>query len=555
MQSPVIGIIGGHGRMGHLFAEFFKKHGIKVLLSDIKTKLSNPQLAKKADIVIISVPIDKTKQTIEEVSPYMQEDSALMDLTSVKEMPVKTMLKAKCEVMGMHPMFGNSNPIPGQTIILCPTKKSAKWSKWMQKFLKSAGAKIVTMTPKEHDKTMSIAQGIIHFADITFADGIRRLKTPIKDIYKFASPASQLKGQLAARLIDQDPGLYASMQIENPHNLKALSQYKKAIDELYKIVKKKDKKAFVKYFKNNKSFLGKYTKEAYEDSSYLIDKFFEKKQKQSTTHSPLPQKRDLATLGPKNTFSDLAANIYSATSPKFYAQSIEEVFDLVAKSKVKEGIVPIENKIHGTVRETLDNLFTHALHITKETILPIEHSLFIRSGAKKSQIKRVISHPQALNQCKKYLKKNFPKAVLEGSPSTAAAKEKLLSSKDNSIAVIAAPIPHPELKIFSKNIANQKDNSTTFITISRTPNSEEGNKTSIAFYFSADSPGTLSGVFAEFAKAKINLTKIESRPTQEKFGDYIFYLDFQASITSPKTQKILKTLKEKVAELKVLGCY
>ena len=116
--------------MGHLFSEFFKKHGIKVLLSDINTKLTNTQLAQKSDITIVSVPIDKTKQTIEQIRDHLPNTSALMDLTSVKEMPVKAMLKAKCEVMGMHPMFGNSNPIPGQTIILCPTKKSSHWSKW-----------------------------------------------------------------------------------------------------------------------------------------------------------------------------------------------------------------------------------------------------------------------------------------------------------------------------------------------------------------------------------------------------------------------------------------
>jgi prephenate dehydrogenase len=128
-KTPIIGIIGGQGRMGHLFHEFFVERGIKVLISDLNTKLKNKELVEKSDITIVSVPIDKTKNVIKEILPYLKKSSAITDFTSVKEMPVKEMLNAKdgVEVFSMHPMFGNSNPIPGQTIILCETKKSGVW--------------------------------------------------------------------------------------------------------------------------------------------------------------------------------------------------------------------------------------------------------------------------------------------------------------------------------------------------------------------------------------------------------------------------------------------
>ena len=180
MDSPVIGIIGGKGRMGRLFADFFKERGLKVLVSDQKTKLSNKDLAAKADITIISVPIDTTKEVIKEVLPHLKKGSAIMDLTSLKEFPIKAMLKGKAEVLGLHPMFGNSNPIPNQTVIACRTKKSSLWSDWMIKFLKKNKVKIIEMTAKEHDKIMNSAQGLIHFADITFADALRRNKMPVK---------------------------------------------------------------------------------------------------------------------------------------------------------------------------------------------------------------------------------------------------------------------------------------------------------------------------------------------------------------------------------------
>lgn len=205
----------------------------------------------------------------------MKPDSAIMDLTSIKETPVAAMLKGKYEVMGMHPMFGNSNPISGQTIILCPTKKSGKWSKWIEEFFKKNNVKIQKLAPREHDKIMNIAQGLIHFTEITFADALRRCKMPVEELFRYTGKASELKIQLAARILAQDADLYGNIQIENPYALKSLNEYKKSIDELIKIVKNKDSKAFKRYFDKNKKYFGKYKEEAFRDSSILIDKLLE----------------------------------------------------------------------------------------------------------------------------------------------------------------------------------------------------------------------------------------------------------------------------------------
>lgn len=274
-KNPVIGIIGGRGRMGRLFADFLKEKGLGVLISDIGTELTNKKLVRESDIVIVSVPIDKTIRVIKEVLPYIRRTSAIMDFTSIKEKPVKAMLKGKCEVMGMHPMFGNSNPIPGQTIILCQTKKSKKWSKWIENFLKENHVLVEKMTAREHDKIMNIAQGLIHFAEITFADALRRCKMPIGKLLNYTGKASELKIQLAARILAQDADLYGNIQIENPYALKSLNEYKKSIEELIKIVQKKDLKAFKKYFDKDKKYFGKYKEEAFRDSSILIDRLLE----------------------------------------------------------------------------------------------------------------------------------------------------------------------------------------------------------------------------------------------------------------------------------------
>lgn len=581
---PIIGIIGGNGRMGRLFADFFKERGLNVLISDKKIKLSNKNLAKKSNITIISVPIDKTVKIIEEVLPYIRKDAAIMDFTSIKGPAVKAMLKGKCEVLGMHPMFGNSNPIPGQTIILCPTKKFGPWSKWMADFLRKNQVNIQNMSADEHDKMMNVAQGLIHFAEITFADSLRRSKIPIQKLFKFTGKASELKVQLAARILDQDPELYGNIQIENPHALNSLKEFKKSVDELYKIVVKKDLKSFIKYVKVDKKFFGDYTKEAYRDSSTLIDKLLEIQRNDIPKKQVTPTKNHIALLGPANTFSDVAATKYldkqktiSKISQKYFAKDMDEIFELVEKGAVKEGICPIENNVHGTVRETLDNLFFRDVHITKELSIPIHHALIVCEHAKKSDVKTIISHQQALNQCKKYLKKNFSKAEFEAVSSTAAAITKLFTSHDKTIAVIAQEIAAQGLRILAKNIEDERGNKTTFIVIKKgkTPvqknstkttakassktftetTSKASSKTSIAFHFSKDAPGTLFQIFKIFADAKINLTKIESRPTKPEFGSYIFYLDFEGSLSDPKIKTVLKLVEKIVAKMKILGSY
>lgn len=568
----MIGIIGGHGQMGCLFADFFNRpqggfSRPKVLIADIGTELTNQQLAERSDIVIISVPIDQTEKVIKEVLPHMRSDAAIMDFTSIKEMPVNAMLKGKCEVLGMHPMFGGTNPIPGQTIILCPTKKSGHWSAWMADFLKENHVKIEKLTPKEHDQTMNIAQGLIHFAEITFADAIRRSgQLPIRQLLKYTGKASELKILVAARLIAQDSKLYGNIQIQNPYALKSLKEFQKSVTELLKIVAKKDLKSFKKYFEKNKKFYGKYLQEAYNDSSYLIDKLLELKatRKEKVTRKK-PGKKDLAILGPANTFSHIAGDKYSNVQ-KYFAHDIEEVFELVEQGSVAEGLVPIENKLHGSVRETLDALFNKNVHIVKELTIPIHHCLVCFAHSQKSDIKTIISHSQALGQCKKYLQKNFPKVATESVASTGTAIEKLLINSDKSVAVIAPEIAagNHGLKILAENIADEAENATTFVVIKKgrltlSQNSNHQNshspKTSIAFYFSADTPGSLFTVFQDFAAAKINLTKIESRPTKKHFGDYIFYLDFLGHVTEPNIKKTLQSVAAKVAELKILGSY
>lgn len=572
MKPPLIGIIGGKGQMGKHFADFFRDRNIKVLISDLGTTISNEKLASQADITIVSVPIMVTEKIISQVLPYLKNGSAIMDLTSVKAEPVKAMLKGKNEVLGLHPMFGSTNPIPGQTVILCRTKKSGKWSEWLETFLKENQVKIEHMSAKDHDKTMNIAQGLVHFAEIVFGDALRRSKMPLEKLLKFTGKASELKILLAARIFAQDSALYGNIQIQNPVSLASLKNFRKSTDELYKIVAKKDLKGFQKYFEKDRKFFKTHLDSAYKDTSHLIDCLLTSREilnsgKPDQPKVVSPTSSHLALLGPAHSFSDAAATKYLDTTKsslnKFYCREILEVFELVENGKVKEGIVPVENKLEGTVRETLDNLFERKVHVEGEIELPIDHCLVTLNATKKSDIKKIISHSQALSQCRKYLQKHFSKATKEAASSTSAALQTLLHSADPHLAVITSPAAatsHLNLKILAQNIQDNPENFTKFYLIKKgqfvvQQIPESATATAIVFHFDEDSPGSLSSVFQDFATAKINLTRIESRPTKSNFGDYLFYLDFKGTPKDLKVSKILELLKKKVAYLKILGCY
>lgn len=554
--------------MGMYFADIFKNAGYKVLISDKKTKLTNQKLAAGSDVVIVSVPIDKTEKIIQEIVHKVKEDAVLMDLTSLKEFPIKEMLKGKSEVIGLHPMFGHTNPLPGQTIIACPVR-SKKWFPWIKKFLTDQGASVTILDPKEHDKIMATVQALVHFADIAFGHALKELKMPVKKYLKYASPASELKIAFVGRLLAQDPDLYANIQIHNPQAKKVLTQYLKSINKLITINEKHSSAAYKKYFNDAGKFLAGYKQQAFNDTNYLIHAILERRKRHAIPKQKKSSKTvDIAVLGPKNTFSDIAAQKYIENlkeKPKIaYAGSINEIFEMVEKKQAKLGIVPVENLLNGTIRETFDELFEKNVHAVSKFDLDIKYACVALPEVKKPDIDTIASHAQALGQCKEYLKRNYPHAKLLGTPSTIAAFEKLLGENDRHTAVIIPEQAAGDLNcnILSKNIGDNAKNRTTFnvikkgnISVSGKKPAKGGCETSIAFYFDADKPGSLLKIFQDFAGEKINLTRIESRPSRKKLGNYVFFLDFEEHLYSPKAQRVLKKIQKKVVKLKILGTY
>lgn len=260
-------------------------------------------------------------------------------------------------------------------------------------------------------------------------------------------------------------------------------------------------------------------------------------------------------LGPLATFTHLAALRHFGSSASFVpVDSIKKVFENVETGKAEYGVVPIENSNEGVVSHTLDMFMDSDLQVVAEIILEVSHNLLSKQGDR-SKIKKIYSHPQALAQCRGWLEANMPGVPVAESTSTAKAAE--LAAKDPKSGAIASEIAARmyDLNIVERNIQDSRRNITRFLVISKEfPHRTGNDKTSVMFSIK-HKPGSLYEVLLPFKRAKINLTKIESRPSKRKAWEYIFFVDMEGHIEDKKVNKAIEALKENCLYLKILGSY
>jgi len=260
-------------------------------------------------------------------------------------------------------------------------------------------------------------------------------------------------------------------------------------------------------------------------------------------------------LGPEGSFTHQAAESrFGAMSDYIPLANIRSVFEAVATSKVRFGVVPIENNQEGSVNEAIDGLADFDLNIVAELSIPV-HFCFASAAEKIQNIKRIYSKDIAFKQCAGFLKDLFGEEVELIPISSTSYAAKMAMEDLESAAVcshVAAKIHH--LPILFDNIENSEQNQTRFLILAKNfINQESGHdKTSIIARLS-DSPGSLADFLQDFNKAGINLSKIESRPAKNKTGfQYLFYIDFEGHYQ----QAHIKTLLEKhEKEVKWLGSY
>lgn len=273
----------------------------------------------------------------------------------------------------------------------------------------------------------------------------------------------------------------------------------------------------------------------------------------------------IAYLGPEGTYCNEAAIAFAhrlGLEKVSYLEcvSFDDVFDLVNRGKASYGVVAKENSIEGPVTATLDNFaFNTSASILAEHVVDIHHCLVVHPDAKLEDVTTVASHGQGLAQCRKYMALKLPgrKSV----PTSSTAESARMALRDKSVAGIAnayAAKLHGA-KILERDIEDHCGNQTSFALIGH-PDLVPGvqgkrYKTTLALFLHADRAGALNMILSEFAYAHINLTMIQSRPTKQVLGDYMFFVEFEGGVSEPAVQTALNCLRMKLREVKVIGSY
>ncbi len=219
------------------------------------------------------------------------------------------------------------------------------------------------------------------------------------------------------------------------------------------------------------------------------------------------------------------------------------------------GVVPIENSIEGPVGITLDQLaHKYDLKIFGEVIIPINQNLIVNPGTKMEDIEDVYSHAQAIAQCQEYIRNH--KIQPHYSISTAKAAKSIIGEKSKAAICNKKVVELYGLEILESNIQDMDNNETRFVVLSKESHEMTGkDKTSIIFSIYEDRPGSLYHILGIFEKNNINLTKIESRPSKEGLGKYLFFVDFNGHIDDALVKNILNEIEENTYFFKVLGSY
>jgi len=263
----------------------------------------------------------------------------------------------------------------------------------------------------------------------------------------------------------------------------------------------------------------------------------------------------IAFLGPEGTFTQEAALKHFghsvATAP---LAAIDEVFREVESGNAHFGVVPVENSTEGVINHTLDMFMTTPLKICGEVALRIHHHVMGKNENRDSA-KRVVSHQQSLAQCREWLDANLPR--LERVAVSSNAEAARLAAADPATLAIAGDSAARlyDLKISSSNIEDRPDNTTRFLIIGTIGTVPSGKDKTSLLLSSRNRPGALQRLLAPLAKNKINMTRIESRPSRDKQWEYVFFVDIDGHAQDRKVAKALSELEKEAAFLKRLGSY
>ena len=262
----------------------------------------------------------------------------------------------------------------------------------------------------------------------------------------------------------------------------------------------------------------------------------------------------IAYLGPEATFTHQAAIRRFGSSLRYGPQkTITDVFAEVSKNRADYGVVPIENSTEGVVTHTLDMFVDSDLKIVSQIVLRVQHCLL--TNARKTQIKKLFAHPQALAQCRAWVQNNLPRVEIIETSSNARSAE--LASTEGDTAAIAGLLAAEKygLRVVEYDIQDNAANATRFLVLGRQCSPPTGRDRTSLMISLVDKVGALHRALAAFRRYRLNMTKIESRPSKRKAWEYFFFIDCDGHVSDHKVAKAVAELEQQCSFVKVLGSY
>ncbi len=559
-----ITIVGGSGRLGSWYAKRLAAAGHAVTItgrnleklrgiaadSGLVATTDSVAAMRDASVIIISTPIATTAPVIELACREAPKGALVCDFASVK----KTILGAyrvttrdDLELASLHPLHGpRVSCLQGLTVLTVPLRTGPNYLQLCH-FLSSSGARLVTLDEAQHDKDMAVLQGLTHFVAITAACTLVETSVPA-----FETPAYALLRTALARVLLQDPALYAAIQLENHENQAMRKAFLRKVEDLARLAESGDLAALQREIEKGGRAFGDPEQELGDTDACLAV---------LTSRRQDPKTHRIATLGPPGTFSDFAVRKLGQLRDwhvtPVYHRTITEVFDAVKKGEVPVGVVPVENMIDGTIAITLDTLFATGLKVSAELLVPVHHAIAANPGTRLADIKRVLSIPPVLAQIGTWLRAHAPTAKLVETNSTAEAITQVAQTRlmGDAAVGLATTAEATGLTVLARDIEDERGNETRFFLIGTDDAERTGHdRTSLCVHDVSNKPGVLDHILHVMAAHGLNLSKVESRPTRKRLGDYQFYIDVEGHRDDEPLQKAIAILRRE-AEVTILGSY
>ncbi len=261
----------------------------------------------------------------------------------------------------------------------------------------------------------------------------------------------------------------------------------------------------------------------------------------------------VSVLGPEGSYSQLAAEAMCKGYEPFLCRSFREAVEALTGGETDFAVLPVENSLNGGVLSVLDLLAVSDIFGDEEYMLSIDHRLVVREGTRWEDVDTICSHEQALGQCTEFLLKNFPDAFCYAVPSTAESLKRL---DGHTAGIVGSHVKAEGIVLSAENIADNKQNFTRFSRVRRgEPTFDRRSAMIFLCAVCPHNPGALLGLLKIFRQYGLNLTRIESRPLKDVYGQYRFFIEFTGDISSERVRSALRDVEAYCSQYRLIGAY